>query len=74
MTDASRIPLPAPTGVAMSLAPTAEEAAAIAAACEVLWPRPPTAGAGLPPRNTAWRFGNRWWSLPLPVRRERPWR
>jgi len=58
----------------MSPAPTDEEAAAIIAAYEVLWPRPVAGSAHPPPRNTAWRFGNRWWSLPLPVRRDRPWR
>jgi hypothetical protein len=52
-------------------APTDEEAAAIAAAIEAAWPRAvaaPTAVA--PPR---WRFAGRWWSKPIPVRRDRPW-
>jgi hypothetical protein len=24
-------------------------------------------------RNGSWRFSGRWWSLPIPVRRDRPW-
>lgn len=53
--------------------PTDEELAAIVAAVELTWPRPTavTAGAtGAPPR---WRFAGRWWSKPLPLRRDRPW-
>lgn len=54
--------------------PTDEEAAAIMAATQALWPRPviveaDTAGR----RNGSWRFSGRWWSLPIPVRRDRPW-
>ncbi len=51
--------------------PTTEEVAAIAAAVEVAWPKP-VAGEELivdPPR---WRFSGRWWSKPLPSRRDRP--
>ena len=51
--------------------PTDEEAAAIAAALEVSWPRAvagPTRDG--PPR---WRFAGRWWSRPIPIRRDRPW-
>lgn len=51
--------------------PTDDEAAAIAAAVEVSWPRAaaePTLGE--PPR---WRFAGRWWTKPIPVRRDRPW-
>jgi hypothetical protein len=51
--------------------PTAEELAAIVAAIEVVWPRPVvTTTAATPPR---WRFAGRWWTKPVPVRRERPW-
>ena len=51
--------------------PTEEEVAAIVAAIEVCWPRPaaPTAPSA-PPR---WRFSGRWWSKPIPLRRNRPW-
>ncbi len=52
-------------------APTDEEAAAIAAAVEVAWPRPATdEGRGRPNR---WRFSGRWWAQPIPLRRARPW-
>ncbi len=66
--------MPAPTGMAMSPAPTAEEAAAIMAATEALWPRPAGPATARPPRNTSWRFSGRWWAQPVPVRRQRPWR
>lgn len=48
-----------------------EEVAAIVAAIEVAWPRPATAeGKTTPPR---WRFSGRWWTKPVPLRRNRPW-
>ena len=52
-------------------APTEEEAAAIAAAVEVAWPR---AGGGTEPsdRGGRWRFAGRWWTQPIPLRRNRP--
>jgi hypothetical protein len=50
--------------------PTDEEAAAIAAAIELAWPRAVTAPAVEPPR---WRFAGRWWTKPIAVRRARPW-
>ena len=50
--------------------PTDEEAAAIVAAVELVWPRAAEAGpASGPPR---WRFSGRWWSKPVPSRRDRP--
>lgn len=52
--------------------PSDEEAAAIVAALDALWPRP----AGAEPEAAArsvWKFSNRWWSQPLPLRRARPW-
>jgi hypothetical protein len=52
--------------------PTDEEAAAIAAAIEAAWPRAVVGGA--PEEETPrWRFAGRWWSKPIPVRRDRPW-
>jgi hypothetical protein len=53
--------------------PSPEVLAAIVAAVEVAWPQPgaappPTLDAG-PPR---WRFAGRWWSKPIPARRDRP--
>jgi hypothetical protein len=52
--------------------PTEEELAAIVAAIELTWPNPvaPAAADADPPR---WRFAGRWWSKPVPLRRERPW-
>ena len=56
-------------------APTDEEAAAIVAAAEALWPKPvllvqDDAAARVP----TWRFRARWWATPLPARRDRPFR
>jgi hypothetical protein len=60
--------------VQVSPTPTDEEAAAVAAAVEHLWPRPVVLTAAEErQRVAAWRFSGRWWSLPLPVRRDRPW-
>ncbi|HEX5947789.1 MAG TPA: hypothetical protein VFY82_16000 [Acidimicrobiales bacterium] len=48
-----------------------EEVAAIVAAVEVAWPRPAAPAASTaPPR---WRFSGRWWTKPVPLRRNRPW-
>ena len=55
----------------ISPTPTDEEAAAIAAAIEASWPRAVVAPVEEePPR---WRFAGRWWTKPIPVRRDRPW-
>ncbi len=55
----------------ISPTPTDEEAAAIAAAVEVAWPR---AEMALPEEPLSrWRFAGRWWTKPIPVRRDRPW-
>ena len=50
--------------------PTDEELAAIMAAVEVAWPRPAVALEDDEPSR--WRFSGRWWSRPLPTRRDRP--
>lgn len=55
-------------------APDEQEAAAIVAAMEALWPRPVVIEPITEPRNTSWRFSSRNWVRPLPVRRLRPWR
>jgi hypothetical protein len=59
----------------ISPTPTPEEAAAIVAAVEALWPRPvmQVDGAGSQ-RDTTWRFSARWWAKPLAHRRDRPFR
>jgi hypothetical protein len=51
--------------------PSDEEVAAIVAAVEVAWPR----GAAAPAAQQAprWRFSGRWWTKPVPLRRNRPW-
>jgi hypothetical protein len=51
---------------------TDEEVAAIVAAVEVAWPRP-AAGAGPSEPAQRWRFSGRWWTKPVPLRRNRPW-
>jgi hypothetical protein len=50
--------------------PTEEEAVAIAAAIDAAWPRPVVAAA--PPPTSRWRFAGRWWTKPIPARRDRP--
>jgi hypothetical protein len=47
-----------------------EEAAAIVAAIELSWPAPAADAAPEPPPR--WRFAGRWWSKPVPLRRDRP--
>jgi hypothetical protein len=55
-------------------APTDEEAVAIVAAVEALWPRPVVIAALEPvERRAAWRFSGRWWNRPIAARRQRPW-
>jgi hypothetical protein len=52
--------------------PTDEEAAAIAAAIEVSWPRTVVASSAAE-ASPRWRFAGRWWTRPIPIRRARPW-
>jgi hypothetical protein len=59
--------------VSVDPAATQEEAAAIVAAVEALWPRPVVVVAEHAARPSAWRFSGRWWSRPVPARRDRPW-
>ena len=66
---------PAASAAHISPAPTPEEAAAIVAAVEALWPRPVVQVADENPlRVPTWRFSARWWARPLPQRRDRPFR
>jgi hypothetical protein len=59
----------------ISPVPTDEEAVAIVAAVEALWPRPVvSAHLENPLRTATWRFSGRWWAKPLPARRDRPFR
>jgi hypothetical protein len=67
----------APASVSVSPAPSDEEAAAIVAAMEALWPKPVvlvSVGVDESARNTSWRFSGRWWNKPAPQARQRPWR
>jgi hypothetical protein len=57
--------------VAVKPVPTDEEMAAIVAAVEVLWPRPAGASVAIDPAPR-WRFSGRWWTKPVPSRRDRP--
>jgi len=55
----------------VSPTPTDEEAAAIVAALEVAMPRSGTSADD--GDDSRWRWSGRWWSKPIPLRRERPW-
>lgn len=65
--------MPDAAPVSISPVPSDEEAAAIVAAVEVAWPR---AAAGSTwaddDEPSRWRFSGRWWSKPVPARRDRP--
>jgi hypothetical protein len=54
--------------------PSDEDVVAIIAGLEALWPRPVVVADETPHRSTAWRFSGRWWSRPVPARRDRPYR
>jgi hypothetical protein len=58
----------------ISPSPTDEEVVAIMAGVEALWPKPTVVVDTTPTRSTAWRFSGRWWSRPVPARRDRPYR
>ena len=47
--------------------------AAIVAAIELAWPKPVVAARAMTQEVSRWRFAGRWWSKPIPVRRDRPW-
>ncbi len=57
--------------VAVSPEPTEEEAAAIVAALEVTRPR--VVAGDERDAVSRWRWSGRWWSKPIPLRRQRPW-
>jgi hypothetical protein len=54
------------------LAPSPEVLAAIVAAVEVAWPRAAVPAGATEPEPPRWRFAGRWWSKPIPSRRDRP--
>lgn len=53
-------------------APTDEEAAAVVAALEALWPKPVAAPTAPRVVSPVWRFSGRWWTGTAVVRRSRP--
>jgi len=54
-------------------APSAEEAVAIAAATEALWPKPYLPADEPADRTLMWRFSGRWWQRDRFIKSERPW-
>jgi hypothetical protein len=52
--------------------PSDEELAAILAAVELVWPRPVVASGADVEESPRWRFSGRWWTKPVPSRRDRP--
>jgi hypothetical protein len=52
--------------------PSDDELAAIVAAVEMVWPQPQQS-APITTTPLRWRFAGRWWTKPIPVRRDRPW-
>lgn len=62
-------------GPKITPAPTEEEAVAIVAAVEALWPKPVMLVDDEETRRVpTWRFSARWWAKPLAARRDRPFR
>jgi hypothetical protein len=53
--------------------PAEEELAAIVAAIEIAWPKPVVVAQRAVSQTSRWRFAGRWWSKPIPARRDRPW-
>lgn len=58
----------------VSPTPSPEEAAAIIAAVEALWPRPVAPSRDDAKDSVSWRFSGRWWATNHVVRRGRPGR
>jgi hypothetical protein len=52
--------------------PTDEEAAAIVAAITMASPQVVAVPSAVSDVDRPWRFSGRWWSRPLPLRRNRP--
>jgi hypothetical protein len=67
-------PITTTTIAEVSPTPTDAEVVAIMAGVEALWPKPAIIVDTAPTRATAWRFSGRWWSRPVPARRDRPFR
>jgi len=59
----------------MATSPSEEEAAAIVAAVEALWPKPGVAGGEATDAPSRWKFSGRWWlsgTTPAAAQRQRP--
>ena len=54
--------------------PTDDEVVAIMAGVEALWPKAGGRRHGADADARSWRFSGRWWSRPVPARRDRPYR
>lgn len=54
-------------------APTDDEAVAIAAAIEALWPKPLAVQVRARQGTSAWRFSGRWWHRDRYSSKDRPW-
>jgi hypothetical protein len=61
------------SSIAINPAPTSEEAVAIVAATEALWPKPMMADHADRDRTLAWRFSGRWWQRDRFAKSDRPW-
>lgn len=62
-----------PTNVTIAPVPTDEEAAAIVAAIELASPHmTESVAATAEDEPSRWRFSGRWWTKPVPSRRDRP--
>jgi hypothetical protein len=72
VTAAGNGPLTGASTRSISPAPTDEEAAAIVASVQALWPRPVSMVAEPVTREPTWRFSGRWWAKPVNARRDRP--
>jgi hypothetical protein len=74
-TRSGRGPVATLAGVSAEISPvpSEEEAVAIMAAVEALWPKPVVATPPETDRNPAWRFSGRWWHRDRFARTQRPW-
>ncbi|MGH9088007.1 MAG: hypothetical protein ACRDYZ_07830 [Acidimicrobiales bacterium] len=54
--------------------PAPDVLAMVAAAVDQVWPRPVVVEQPETASHLTWRFSGRWWSRPVPARRERPFR
>jgi uncharacterized lipoprotein YbaY len=60
--------------ISITPVPSEEQAAAITAALEALWPRPTVITQPQQAQTLAWRFSGRWWQRDRMAAPDRPWR